>query len=329
MGAPVRSTPPALSTAITLQAYEFEFAQAVRVLHAFSDKKIFVGSRDDPRQDPVIFRSYVSFAVSSSEIHKFEALPTPELTVTFTGIAGIQGPLSDMFNGILVERIKAKDFGFRDFLDIFNHRITTFWYKLYTKIYPGLLDTKLEETEIGQSLMDLGGVRFHTEGTKMAPFGTLFWQRSSSAEGLREAISGYFNIPCRIKPFEGAWNIIEDAERSVLGKKFHCLGFDTVLGRKSYDQAAGFRIILGPMDYQHFKDFLPSENKESGFEQLRSLVTAYFDTPPKYKVELILKQSEIPRTALSGSFALQRNTWLNARKNYPHNGHVRLGFGVF
>lgn len=326
MGTAVRSTPPTLVTNLLAQAYEFEFPQAVRLLHALSDKKVLVGSRDDPKQDPLKFRSYVSFGVSSAEVHKLEMLPTPELTVTFTGIAGIQGPLPDMFTEILVERIKVKDFGLRDFLDIFNHRLTTYWYKLYCKLYPGLLDASLEQTETGQSLMDLGGVRYHSEGKKMVPFGTLFWQRSGSAKGLEEAISGYFNIPCQIKPFEGAWNRIEDNERTKLGSKFYCLGHDAVLGKQSYDQGAGFKIILGPIDYKRFRDFLPSDEKESGFAQLRSLVAAYFDAPPRYKIELILKQDEVPKAALGAGFALQRNAWLNARKNYANDASVVLGF---
>ena len=326
MGAPVRSTPPSVATSLAQEVYEFEFAQAVRIIHNLAKDKPLVGSRDDPKQDPVNFRGQVSFGISSSDIHKLEMLPSPEMTVAFTGIAGIQGPLPDMFSEILVERIKAKDFGSRDFLDIFNHRLVTFWYKLYCKLYPGLLDAPIGETSIGQSLMDLGGVRYHKEGNKLIPFGTLFWQRSGSARGLEEAVSGFFNISCIIQPFEGSWNEIKKDEQTRLGKRFHSLGVDSVLGRKSYDQGAGFRIILGPINYKRFLDLLPSNDDKSGFQALRSLVAAYFDAPPRYKIELILEQKEVPRAALGRNFALGRNAWLNLKKNYPTDGHVTLGF---
>lgn len=326
MVAPVRSTPPSVALSLTQEVYAFEFAQAVRIMHNLAKDKPLVGSRDDPKQDPVFFRGQLSFGISSSDIHKLEMLPVPEMTVSFTGIAGIQGPLPDMFSEILVERIKSKDFAARDFLDIFNHRIVTFWYKLYCKLFPGLLDTKLEQTSIGQSLMDLGGMRYHKEGNSLLPFGTLFWQRSGSAKGLEEAISGFFKMECHIRPFEGSWNRITKLEQTSLGQRFHSLGYNSVLGKQSYDQGSGFRIILGPIVYERFKDLLPSQNPESGFQRLKSLVTAYFDAPPRYKIELILNPEEVPKSALGAGFALGRNAWLNARKNMKTQGRVTLGF---
>jgi type VI secretion system protein ImpH len=307
--------------------YEFHFAQVVRILHKLAPQKEKVGTRDDPAQDPLLFKAQVSFGVSSSDVHDLTMLPTPTLTVSFTGIAGIQGPLPSVFTEMVVERMKAKDFATRDFLDIFNHRLMTFWYTLYGKVYPGLLDTPMEKTPIGQALMDLGGVRFHTEGAHMAPLGTLFWQRPPSARGLEKAIVGFFNLPCRIVPFEGGWNEVNASEYTLLGRRFQTLGVDTMLGSKSYDQGAGFRLVLGPLSYTEFQDFLPSTQAESGLNRLKSLVDAYFDAPPSYKIELLLKREDVPAVRLSGEYALSRNAWLNARGNIKTHGHTVIKGG--
>lgn len=325
--------------------YAFDFAQSVRILHSLYNTKPFVGSTDDPSHDPVFFRGQISFGVSSSEIHKLTVwdIGQAEMTVSFTGIAGIQGPLPDIFSEILVERIKAKDFAARDFLDLFNHRLITFWYMLHVKLFPSLRNAPMESTEIGESLLDLGGVRRREGGETMLPFGPLFWESAHSAIGLEGLITEYFHLPCRIKPFEGHWNQVDVEEQTSLGRRFHCLGQDAILGNKTYDQGGGFRLVLGPLTYLEFQDFLPSDDTFSGFCRLRSLVNAYFDSPPIYTLELILNQREVPpaflgqeKNTLDDSVIqrpekfqclgsqLQRNAWLNIRKNIRTHGRVEL-----
>jgi type VI secretion system protein ImpH len=242
--------------------------------------------------------------------------------VTFLGIAGIQGPLPEVFTEMLIDRMKVKDYGFRDFLDIFNHRLITFWYTFYGKLFPGLHDAPLEETDIGSSLMDLGGVRYHEQGKGLIPFGTLFWQRSGSSAGLEQAISGYFHVPCRIERFMGGWNRVDKNEQTQIAVRFHELGRSAILGNRSFDQGKGFKVILGPLSYAQFSDFLPTVSLASGYHSLKNLIAAYFDSPPEFKIELILERADVPRSDLSGQYSLARNTWLNNRGNFPGHGNV-------
>jgi type VI secretion system protein ImpH len=281
-----------------------------------------VGEGDDPRLEAVNFRARISFAVNAADLQKIDAGSPPKLTVTFLGVAGIQGPLPQVFTEMLVDRIKSRDTAGRDFLDIFNHRVTTLWYKLYTKLYPGLTDAKMESTQIGECMLDLGGAKSYKNGAELLPFGTLLWQRSASGRGLEELIKGYFNIPCRIRPFEGGWNRIDPEFKTTLGKKYSILGYDMVLGGRCYDQAQGFRIIIGPLPYESFKDFLPSDDPLSGYAHLKHVVSSYFESPPLFKIEVLLNQNEVPAASLNKGHALGYNTWLNIRKNYPYDGRA-------
>ncbi|MBX9977520.1 MAG: type VI secretion system baseplate subunit TssG [Alphaproteobacteria bacterium] len=331
MATPKRSSPPSVIPLSVIeelfsQVYTFDFPQTVRLLQGIQpDKKL--GATDNPRLDPVHFQANVDFSISSSDVKKLDPGSPPKLTVTFLGIAGIQGPLPEVFTEILIDRMKVKDYGFRDFLDIFNHRLITFWYTFYGKLYPGLHDAPLEETDIGASLMDLGGMRYHEQGKSLIPLGTLFWQRSGSGVGLQKAIDGYFNIPCRIQPYVGGWNRVDKSRQTQISKCFHELGHNTVLGNRSFDQGKGFKVILGPLTYTQFMNFLPPPetsiiDKESGYHHLKNLIAAYFDSPPEYKIELILERSDVPQTDLSGQYRLARNTWLNNRGNFPGHGNV-------
>jgi len=322
MATAVRSTSGSLVTTLFSQAYEFEFAQAVRILQSLDPSKKKVGEGDDPTAEAVRFSARVSFAVSASDIHRLDAGSPPTLTVTFLGIAGIQGPLPQVFTEILIERNKDKDQAGAAFLDVFNHRLTTFWYKLYVKLYPGLEDAKMEETQIGQSLLDLGGAKFRKNGVSLLPYGTLLWQSSKSALGLEELLHTFFKLECRVRPFEGGWNHVDSVQRSTLAKQFNVLGYDALLGGSSYNQAQGFRIVLGPLPYPKFRDFLPSSDPSSGYSRLKNIVMAYFESPPPYKIEVILQRDRVPPAALGSGHALGWNAWLNARRNYAHDGRV-------
>ncbi len=314
-----RTAPFSVIQYLYSSTYAFEFPQAVRLLQGLDPRKR-LGTRDNPRLDPVYFRAHIDFAVSSSDLKKLLPGNPPELTVNFTGIAGIQGPLPEVFTEILIDRIKLKDEGFRDFLDIFNHRLITLWFGLFCKIYPSLKDAPLEETDIGQSLMDVGGVRFHEYGRNLLPFGALLWDKTRSALGLQRTVESYFNIPCCIHSLMGGWNRVDKEERTRLGRQHHELGRSSILGGRSFNQSKGFRMTLGPLDYTRFCDFLPIATRDSGYAHLKSLVCAYFDKPPHFSIELVLKKDDVPAADLSSQYALGRNAWLNHRRNFSCNG---------
>lgn len=314
--------------------WSFEFLQVVRLLqHLFP--KYPLGKYDDPQCDPLHIHGHVGLQHPSCEVQRIfpgHSLGAPSrLSVNFLGIAGIQGPLPDVFTELLMDRVRQKDLSFRDFLDIFNHRLGTLWFKIYTLLMPTLLDAPMEETTLGQCLMDIGGARFHQEKLAIMPLCTLFWQRSSSLIGLEKALQVYFNVGCRIRPFMGGWHHVHKNDYTRLGKQYHQLGFSTVLGKKSYATHKSFRLYMGPLSYERFLDFLPSTDDTSGYHRLQHFINGYFDRPPDFTVELILDTKAMPPLRLNHSVALHYHTWLSAnrdaatRHTYQH-GHVLVRY---
>lgn len=314
--------------------WSFEFLQVIRLLqHLFPKHPL--GKYDDPQLEPLHIHGHVGLQHPSCEVQHISpghSLGAPSrVAVNFLGIAGIQGPLPDVFTELLMDRVRQKDLSFRDFLDIFNHRLGTFWFKIYTLLMPTLLDAPMEKTNLGQCLMDIGGARFHQEKLAIMPLCTLFWQRSSSLIGLEKAIQGYFNLSCRIRPFMGGWHHVHENDYTRLGKQYHQLGLSTVLGKKSYATHKSFRLYMGPLSYKQFLDFLPSHDEKSGYARLKNFLNGYFDRPPHFTVELILEAKDMPPLQLNHSVALHHHTWLSAshqvsqRKTHQH-GHVLVRY---
>jgi type VI secretion system protein ImpH len=78
--------------------------------------------------------SLVFPASSIYEIHDPPAGEGPvEMTVAFFGLTGPSGALPRIYTELLLERIRSKDKTLRDFLDLFNHRLISLFYRSWEK----------------------------------------------------------------------------------------------------------------------------------------------------------------------------------------------------
>ena len=64
-----------------------------------------------------------------------DGTPVPEMTVTFLGVAGTGGILPWHYTQSLIDQAREKDFGLRDFLDLFNHRLIANFYRAWKKCH--------------------------------------------------------------------------------------------------------------------------------------------------------------------------------------------------
>ena len=110
-----------------LGGHEFDFYQAVRLLEIMFPEKTPVGEGVEPGKEAVSFKGKTSLDFPASEISaicKPETEGEPvEVLENFMSLSGALGPMPQHHNELLIERIWRKDVAFRDFLDIFNHRL--------------------------------------------------------------------------------------------------------------------------------------------------------------------------------------------------------------
>ena len=205
-----------LKTMLIDESWRFSFFQAVRLLQLAAPERAPVGVGDDPVAEAVRFSSRVSLGFPSSEIHEVtEASGTTDavgMVVNFMGLAtpASYGSLPMPYTELLLEREREKNNALCDFIDQFNHRLISLFYRAWEKCRFGISYERSGATDRGlfeQALFGIMGVgTSHLQnGLSINPRALLarahaFGGRSISALGLASLVSDYFRVPAAVEP---------------------------------------------------------------------------------------------------------------------------------
>lgn len=319
MGAPKRIskadiTSPVFS-ALMAQGFEFDMGQAIYLLDCLHPQSVPFGQGDDPRKESFLVSSNVSFGVPSGEISQISMAPQGHihLKTNMLGIAGVYGPLPPPFAELAMDRGRQKDHVMVDFLDIFNHRMTSLWYRIHRRWRPIDPYHPPEKSNIGKTLLNLGGQwsRHQRFEKALLPFAGLLWQQSRSAVGLEVMLSQYFSLPTQVNQFMGGWLRADESQQSQIGlyeSQWNRLGIDALLGHKSWGQEKGIEIVMGRIPWSRFLNLLPGE---SGFQTLNEMSEYYAGQSYKKRFRFQIAPHEIRLMNLGHSkLYLGYTSWL-------------------
>jgi type VI secretion system protein ImpH len=329
-----RRADPPLEHLLFEEGYRFDFFQAVRVLERLSLARLPVGRSAIPSKEAVRFRSHLSLSFPPSSIyevaHSDNGASPPEMVVAFMGLFGLTGVLPRHYTELLLERVRQKDFALRDFLDIFNHRMISLFYRAWEKYrLPVAYERSrsapgADHDPFSRSLFHLVGMgtaglrgRLKSADEALLYYSGLVAQQPRSASALGALLGDYFDVPVIVRQFVGAWLRVDDENRTRLrrGDSNNQLGITTMLGARCWDQQAGFTLAIGPLKFQRFREFLPCE---SGFRAVVELTRFLVGLPLDFDVQLVLQAAEVPACRLTrpGPEALRLgwSSWLKTRE---------------
>lgn len=307
---------PSVISLLHTQPHRFDFYQAVRVLEACAPGRSLLGGGS---HDVLQIRSHVTLSPVGTDIQhltpgRFPQEPTT-LTVNFLSIAGIHGPLPTPYTEMLLDQKRRQRTGMQDFLDIFNHRLAALWYQSRVALCPGVAWKRPEHTTAGKIVFDLVGLNTqrHTSDEvceKSAPltFPALFWSQKRSASDLVRIIQNVFQVPAvRLVSNQGRWMEGDLAEATRLGRAFHRLGQETILGTRSWSQSYGIRLHLLNLTWAQYQALLPGGSQ---IDNLLALVCRYTRLNPQaIQIKLGLAANATPHLPLGG-MRLGRSAWI-------------------
>lgn len=303
--------------------FAFDFFQAVRRLECANRDLPRVAHSLSPRRDSVRFSQAPSLAFASATLASCEpdtVAGVPRLAVNFLGLLGPNGPMPLHVTEYVHGRVhQHHDATMARFLDVFNHRMISLFYRAWADSKPTVSRDRPDEDRFGFYLACLLGLgldphagrdavpdeaKFHYAGRLGAGPG--------NAEGLCAILGDYFQVPARIEEFIGRWFELPPRYQCRLGQSpdTGSLGETAMIGSRFLDRQQTFRIVFGPLSWNDFQRFLPAGRS---FRRLVDWVRNYTCDQFAWDVQLILKAAEVPQTSLGRQGMLGWTTWLSSR----------------
>lgn len=318
-------------------AHRFDFFQAVRLLHRALPERAPVGYLADPRDEVVRFHSRIGLDFPASAVDEMTQAPDGrvDMHVNIMGLAGPLGVLPRHYTDLALQRLRGKDTALRDFLDIFNHRLISLFYRAWEKHN---LPVSYERMRVRRAagvaeddaydhlslhLLELIGLASqllrrrlrHMDLHSSAPlyFAGLLAQQPRSASALRGVLEEYFGVDVLVVQFTGQWLPVAVEDRTRIGTygTNALLGDDAFAGDQVWDQQAKFRLRLGPVSFVRFCSFLPSGG---AFRPLVMLTRLFVGQEYDFEIQLVLLAAEVPPCVLGdrgeASARLGWSAWL-------------------
>ncbi len=161
----------------------------------------------------------------------------------------------------MIERSREGDFTLRDFLDMFNHRLLSYFYRAWEKHQMAVAyETAAAagtEDNVTKALWALIGLRcgesglvgrnrLHIPDTTFLYFCGQQANQRATAEGLRVTLQHTFQLKTEIQQFVGQWMFLEPEDQSrmvsaAVGYSFGSqLGVDTIVGSRVWIAKTNF-----------------------------------------------------------------------------------------
>jgi type VI secretion system protein ImpH len=343
-----------VNRALLEASYRFNFFQAVRLLeHRLREGARSTPTDDSPRdgqgvgrdlhpkQEGVRFRAHTSLSFPAGAISEIRRVPVspdapagahpPEMVVTFLGLTGPSGVLPRHYTELLLQRIRERDYTLRDFLDLFNHRLISLFYRAWEKYrWPiawerSQLDDPAGDPDLAtQGLNCLVGLgtpglrgRLDFDDGVFLYYSGHFAHFPRSAAALEALLAEHLDMPVQVLQCQGQWLRLDPDDQARMPSardqegRNNQLGVTLVVGERVWDVQSKFRIRIGPLTWRQFRSLMPNG---PSLRPLCQITRTYAGPALDFDVQPVLERKEVPPCRLTpdpdGGPCLGWNTWM-------------------
>jgi type VI secretion system protein ImpH len=283
------------------------FFQAMRLLEILHPDREPVGGFGDPAREVVRIGVNPATSFPPSEIAGLELEPgdQPRMTVNFMGLNGPQGVMPLVYSSLVAERARARDRGPAAFVDLFNHRMISLFYRAWGKMRITVASQRDGYDRFTSHLRDLIGLgtpglqgRLGLPDEVLLFYSGLLAPKGRPVTALEQLIEDYFGVRAEVEQFVGAWYPVDEATQCRLGDEEDestQLGIGAVAGDEIWDHQSRIRLRLGPMTRRQYDRFLPDGDAHGPLAE----ITRFFTSDEvDVEVQLVLARDEVPACSL-------------------------------
>jgi type VI secretion system protein ImpH len=328
---------------LTEKPWAFDFFGAVRKIEALYPELPGFGASSKVSEDLVRFSQKPSMAFAPctmSECRPATDRAPQRLFVNFMGMLGPNGPMPlHITEHTFIRELHHKDFTFSRFLDVFNHRMVSLFYRAWAasnmaasfdRTPPAALagdvayadrervlstDPDRYQTYVG-SLVGLGmpSLRHRDAVPDIAKlyFAGRLAGGQKGPEGLRAILKTYFDVPVEIEEFVGRPMPLPDRYWSRLGGGPHVATDADAKAGATLGTACGGAIVLGrhvwdsqggiriTLGPMPFSSFVKFVPGSPSERRLRAWIRLYLTDEFFWQAVVVLDRNEVPKAQLSG-----------------------------
>ena len=315
------------------------FAQAARVLGLLSRRKgrdRTTGHDAIPEDEVVRFVASQRMGLPHSDLQDItQDGERARVIANILGSAGRTPALPAPYSELQLERRRSRDNSFADFLNLFDHRALSFFYRIEEKYRWPLMVERTgtgEDDPIGQLMLALSGMdtrgetgRLDLPERQLIPLTVHLADTRRSRHSVETVLQVATGLDLRVIEAEPTWMPVPPQEQSRLGfgtlGAFNQLGVPEDLPEGESGQAAmigeavldvqhHFLIEMGPMPYATLRAFCAETRFRRVVSQLATL-SAGLDQRPSLR--LLIAAREVPALRLGDEETpamLGWTTWL-------------------
>jgi type VI secretion system protein ImpH len=246
------------------------------------------------------------------------------MVVNFLGLTGPQGVLPLEYSELLAERVRQRDHSLRDFLDLFNHRLISLFFRAWERTHAHGANLVQDDDALHDHLLDLVGLgtpglakQLGLPASALPFYVGLLALPTRPAVALEMVIEDYFGVPVEVEQFIGGWYSIDVPSQCALGDETSPssqLGVGAVAGDEIWDVQARARLRVGPLSRAQYDTFLPTGR---AYQELRALTKFFTGEQVDIELQLVLAKDDVPPVALDADVKpatpLGWCTWLRSR----------------
>lgn len=301
MGRESQNPPSRLSARLERDIGKINFFRFCQLLEQPGMPKL--GSTANPADDPVRFRPHPGMGFPVSELKALETDPDglPTVRTTFMGLYGVDSPLPTSYIDDITQQREGHE-ALAEFLDIFNHRVMTQFYRIWRKYsYPATYEAGGKDS-ISQNLLGLIGMgipgsqqHFATPTSRFLALLGVMRQPGRTAEGV-QALVRLLAPETRAEVTPHCLRTVRIASPMAFADDgADWLDGSTLLGDEATDANSQLLISLHTEDRDEAKEWLPDGSIYADF---LVLLRVYLGWRYKAHIQLTVPTRLLPTPVL-------------------------------
>jgi len=276
-----------------------------------------VGHDGWPNKEVVRFRSSQNLGFAGQDLVRVETSREDDGTILhemmtdLMGLTGARGALPACFTERVLEQVRERSPATRDFLDLFNHRLISLFYRSWEKTQPSVHQERPDPDIFTRILKSLTGC----EQNWQLYYGAAFARRARSASTLRSVLEDIVGMSVEVRTLRGEWAPLAREDQSVLpGRKQpegqHATLGCAVLGSRVWMADKGLDVVFSPKSREQLVSVLPGGVYSKTVSQVaQQLVSGQM----RVRYRLSARAAHLTHTVLGRHGRLGADSFIGAR----------------